>query len=140
MQWVDNCEYLPGEGRLIIQFGYRVSLYLAGMFDNYTKYGLLTSGQLSTFYAIRMYEMLCQFRKQQSRTYARVQPVDELREILKLGNTYKKFYDLKRWVIQPSIDQINQKTDLRVEWETKKKGRTVTDIVFKFREQQLTLF
>ncbi len=134
MQWVDNCEYQPGEGRLTIQFGYRVSLYLSGMFDNFTKYNLRNSGQLNTFYAIRMYEMLCQFRKNQGNTYARVQPVDELRTILKLGDSYKKFYDLKKWVIQPSIDQINNKTDLSVNWAIRKTGRFVTGVVFKFHE------
>lgn len=134
MQWVDNCEYQPGEGRLTIQFGYRVSLYLSGMFDNFTKYNLRNSGRLNTFYAIRIYEMLCQFRKEQRKTYARVQPVDELRTILKLDNAYKKFYDLKKWVIEPSINQINNKTDINVYLETRKTGRSVTGVVFKFHE------
>lgn len=49
-----------------------------------------------------------------------------------LSGKYQKFYELKRWIIQPATKEINQFTDLKVNYTIhEKQGRTVTKIKFR---------
>ena len=66
----------------------------------------------------------------------RVILIDDLRGALGLEGKYPEFKILNRAVIKPSVDELNQHTDLVVEYETIKKGRTVTALAFTFKQNK----
>jgi plasmid replication initiation protein len=41
---------------------------------------------------------------------------------------------LNRDVIKPAIEELNQRSDLIIKFETIKKGRTVAALVFEFKQ------
>lgn len=49
---------------------------------------------------------------------------------------YKNFADMKKRVIDPSIEEINQKTDMSISYELSKEGRRFKYIQFKIAHQQ----
>lgn len=51
-------------------------------------------------------------------------------------NKHKGFKELKKKVIEPSILQINEYTNLIVEYTTVKSGRTITSIIFNIKEKK----
>jgi plasmid replication initiation protein len=56
--------------------------------------------------------------------------------ILKFLNAFNPLSaDLKRWVIDTAVDQINEHSPLNVSYEQIKTGRKVTHIHFKFKEK-----
>jgi hypothetical protein len=55
----------------------------------------------------------------------------ELRDMLQLDGAYSRFSNLKARVIQPSIDQVNQYTDLAVTWLPIREKRAVVALKFK---------
>ena len=51
-------------------------------------------------------------------------------------NQYKAMKDFKKVVLDVAIAQINERTDIFVDYEQHKKGRTITGFTFKFRQKQ----
>ena len=92
--------------------------------------------ELSTGYAIRLYELLICWR-----TTGKT-PIIELADFRQkmgvLDAEYQRMYDLKKYVLEPSLKQINEHTDITASYEQHKKGRTITGFSFKFKQKKKT--
>lgn len=85
------------------------------------------------FYTIRFYELLMQFKK----TGDRYITVESLREILRIDESkYSRFTDFRKYVIEPSIREIEEKTDWAIDWEPVRTGRKITSITLIFEESK----
>lgn len=133
-RWVDSVKYWDGEAKVTLSFSRWIIPYLTLLHQQFTSYELKQVSQLNTAYAIRFYELLVQFLK----TGERYITLERLRELLELKDQYPRFYDLKKYVINPSIVDINQKTNLTVEWDIMKKGKTITGLIFVFQDNTTT--
>ena len=131
-RWVDCVKYWDGEGKVTLSFSNKIIPYLTLLHTQLTSYNLKQISSLSTSYAIRFYELLTQFKKTGNRWIA----LDLLKERLELDKKYNRFFNLKVRVIQPSIDEINEKTDLSVSWEVVKKGRVIIGLKFNITEKE----
>ena len=86
---------------------------------------------LSSTYAIRLYELIIQWR---DNGVTQRYNIDELRQ--KLGvkpDQYKKMSNFKMRVLDLAIDQINTHTDITVKAEQHKLGRKITAMSFTFK-------
>jgi plasmid replication initiation protein len=90
---------------------------------------------MSSAYAIRIYELLSQYRSIGKREIS----IESLRGMLELGKRYPLSADLKRWVIDTAVGQINEHSPLNVSYEQIKTGRKVTHIQFTFREKSKSI-
>ena len=52
-----------------------------------------------------------------------------------LQNKYPVWADLKRWVIDQAVKEINEFSPLSVTYETKKTGRKITSINLRFKQK-----
>ncbi|HAL9344339.1 TPA: replication initiation protein, partial [Escherichia coli] len=52
------------------------------------------------------------------------------------SNEYTAMNNFKSRVLEPSIKQINEHTDITVTYEQHKKGRTITGFSFRFKQKQ----
>lgn len=129
-RWIDGVKYWYGEAKVTLSFSSRIIPYLTLLHQQFTTYELKQVSQLKTAYSIRFYELLIQFIK----TGERYISLEKLHTLLELGNEYKRFFDFKKRIIVPSIIEINKSTDLSVEWDVIKKGRTITGIMFVFQK------
>ena len=57
-----------------------------------------------------------------------------------LDTEYKQMNDFKNVFLDPSINQINDKTDIKVKVEQHKTGRTISGFSFKFKQKQTAIF
>lgn len=84
--------------------------------------------QLRSFYSIRIYELLCMFRKQPSFFYA----LDKLREYLQIKTKFKQIADVKNKILNVAMRHLKDVgSDLLFTYETKKNGRFVVGFAFK---------
>ena len=89
---------------------------------------------LTSKYAIRLYELLIAWRE-----VGKVPQIElpEFRNRLGVSdNEYTAMNNFKSRVLEPSIKQINEHTDITVTYEQHKKGRTITGFSFKFKQKQ----
>ena len=129
-RWVDGVKYWDGEAKVTLSFSQRIIPYLTKLHTELTSYELKQISKLKTSYSIRFYELLIQFRS----TGERYISLEKLYERLEITNQYNRFYNLKKRILEPSINDINTSTSLSVEWDVVKKGKTITGLSFKFKE------
>jgi len=128
--WVSSAEYVDGEGVIKLSFSPKLKPYLLQLKRAYTSYRLSNILSIKSAYAIRLYELM----KKWQHVGTWEIPVESLRE--KLGaitKTYSLYGNLKNRVIVPSVKEVNEKTDVHVEFKEIRKGRKVVKIEFKIK-------
>lgn len=128
IHWVREVEYHDDEGRITIHIEEELLPYLCapGGLVQFSTLNLMNVSGLRTFGAIRLYELLNQFKLSGVRQIT----LDEIRGLLATDKAYPKFYEFRRWVLDKAVKEINAKTNLKVEFTQIKTGRSVTAIKF----------
>lgn len=125
--WVQTVDYIDQEGRIELRFGKDILPYLTGLQREFTRYALSDVAKMTSAHAIRLYELLVQWPEGH-----RVVELDDLRRWLQLDDRYPSIKDLKRRVLDPAVNQINEHSPLMLTWSQRKTGRKVTHLVFDY--------
>ena len=130
-RWLQQVQYFDGEGAIELVFTVAIVKAISridGIKDFFTSYLLEQTVDLDSVYSVRLYELLVQWKK------VKKTPLFELSKFrCQMGidiKEYDKMSDFKRRVLDVAVDEINQKTDLKIKYENVKKGRSI--IGFKF--------
>lgn len=136
MRWVFHVKYKEGQGCVELGFSPTVLPHLTMLNREFTSYQLKQIGSLSSFYAIRLYELMSQFLKLSQRECT----LDQLRQMLDLGDKYPNVKDMRRWVLDPALKELNASTDLTVMAEPRRAGRKIVGFSFTIKkDDQLPL-
>ena len=130
-RWVQEVVYQKDQGTIALRFSQPMVPYLSQLTEQFTRYALTDVARMDSAHAIRLYELLCQWRDAGQREVS----IEWLREAFQLEGKYPAIKDFKRWVIQPAIEQINEHSPLWVKWDQRKTGRRVSHLVFTFGEK-----
>jgi len=129
-RWVDKIGYEKATGTVYMRFTSDVAPLITRLEEQFTSYEIAQVAGLDSGYAIRLYELIIKWRST-AKT-----PVFELKSFRQqLGvelNQYKTMSNFKSRVLDPAIKQINEHTDINVNYEQHKQGRTITGFTFKF--------
>ena len=134
LQWIDNATY-DGNGTLSIKLSNDLKPFLVDLRKCYTQYRLRNILDFDSFYAIRLYEIiickinLAEHRGEEAFTYS----INELRELMFCEKKYILFTDFRRKVIEVSLREINNKSDIYVDAVLHKTGKAYTSIEFTAR-------
>lgn len=91
--------------------------------------------QLDTAYALNLYENLYRFRNTNQGSTGEWS-LEFFREIIgATADYYNEYSELNRKIIKPSLEKINQDTDIEATVETVKKSRQVVGLKFFVREK-----
>lgn len=131
MRWVQEIQFLDSQSVIGIRFSKPILPFISNLSREFTKYALSDIAGINSAYAIRVYELLMQYKNIGKREIS----VHNLRIMLELGKKYPLFADFKKRVIDTAVDQINEYTPLNVTYVQKKTGRKVTHIAFSFKEK-----
>ncbi len=127
-RWVQAIEYVQDAGVVRVQFSSPILPYLAELTERFTVYPIEDVSRLTSVHAIRLYELLVQWKG----TGQREVELDWLRRAFMIEDAYKSISDLKKYVIDIAVRQINEHTPLQVSWTQRKTGRRVTHLRFEF--------
>ena len=129
-RWVDKIGYIDDLGCVELVFASDVIPLITRLEARYTEYELKQVVGLQSEYAIRLYELIIQWR-----SVGRTSQISlvELREKLGLVDEYQRIEAFKRRVLDLAITQINEHTDITAEYEQHKQGRIITGFTFKFK-------
>lgn len=133
-RWVDKIGYEKATGTVFLRFTSDVVPLITRLESNFTSYEIEQVANLDSGYAIRLYELLIQWR------IAGKTPVFELHDFRrKLGvedNQYKTMSNFKKYVLNFAVEQINEHTDITASYNQHKKGRTITGFTFTFKPKK----
>ncbi|QOJ62393.1 replication initiation protein RepM [Acinetobacter baumannii] len=133
-RWVSRIFYVDDLALLEITFAPDVVPLITRLEEHFTKYEAKQVAHLTSKYATRLYELLIAWRE-----VGKV-PQIELNEFRSrlglLDSEYTAMSDFKKRVLEPSIKQINEHTDITVTYEQHKKGRIISGFSFKFKQKK----
>jgi plasmid replication initiation protein len=127
-RWISSIDYLPGEGKLVLSFSSGMIPYLSQLSKEFTQYKLKHVARFESVYSIRLYEFLVQW----SSIGEREIEVEWLKHQFQVADKYERVVDLKKRVIDPAVEEINQHSNFWVRYGQRKSGRTITHFQFQF--------
>ena len=133
-RWVDKIGVEPDSGIVYMRFTSDVVPLITRLENHFTSYEIDKVANLTSIYAIRLYELCVAWREQ---GFTQRYKIDDLRQ--KLGvepEQYKEMHNFKARVINLAIKQINKHTDITVKYEQHKTGRTITAMSFTFKQKK----
>lgn len=134
-RWVSEIRYIENEGIVKLIFAPAIVPLITRLEKHFTKYELEQISNLSSAYAIRLYELLVSWR---STGETPVYELNDFRQILGVKETdYPIISDLKKRVLDISIKQLNEHTDITVQYEQHKKGRSISGFSFTFKQKKV---
>jgi plasmid replication initiation protein len=131
VRWISEAWYTKADATISLVFSPSIIPYIMALQEQYTSYEIKQIGALTSVYAVRMYELIGQFRS----TGIRHLEIERLRDMLGLIDEYKLFGDFKKRVLDVAVEQINEHTDLKFSYKTRKTGRRITHLDFSIKEK-----
>ena len=129
-RWVSQVGYIDDLATVELIFSPAVVPLITRLEAQFTKYDIEQISGLSSAYAVRLYELLICWRST-GKT-----PVIEIPEFRKrlgvLDDEYQRMERLKASILELSIKQINEHTDITVTYQQHKAGRVITGFTFSF--------
>lgn len=133
-RWVSEVAYIDNEAIVQLIFSPAIVPLITRLEEQFTKYEIQQISNLSSAYAVRLYEILIAWRSSGSTP---IIPLIEFRKkIGVLDSEYKRMYDFKKYVLDIAIKQINEHTDITVKVEQHKTGRSITGFSFNFKQKK----
>jgi plasmid replication initiation protein len=133
-RWVSRIFYVDDLALLEITFAPDVVPLVTRLEEHFTSYQAKQVAHLTSKYATRLYELLIAWRE-----VGKVPQIEisEFRNRLGLlDDEYTAMHNFKKRVLEPSIQQINEHTDITVTYEQHKKGRLISGFSFKIKQKQ----
>lgn len=129
-RWVSEIVYIDGEASVQLIFAPAVVPLITRLEKHFTAYEIEQIGQLSSKYAVRLYELLLSWKSVGKVGFN----LEDFRDKLGLGTTeYKGMSDFKKYVLDLAVSQINAHTDMTVSYQQKKKGVRVSGFDFRMK-------
>jgi plasmid replication initiation protein len=133
-RWVSRIFYVDDLALLEITFAPDVVPLVTRLEEHFTSYQAKQVAHLTSKYATRLYELLIAWRE-----VGKVPQIEisEFRNRLGLlDDEYTAMHNFKKRVLEPSIQQINEHTDITVAYEQHKKGRLISGFSFRLKQKQ----
>jgi plasmid replication initiation protein len=124
VSWLSSAKY--NKGMVKLTFNPELKPYLLQLKDKFTAINVIDLMQFKSVHAIRIYELLKQYEKISERTLT----VEEIKQCCGVTNKLTKYSDFERYVLLIAQREINQKSDIKFDFERKKQGRKIVAIRF----------
>lgn len=130
-------KYLLGTGSFTITLNPLASQYFFELKNNFTALQLKSVLNCTSKYAKRLYGIACQWRSVGSKRFE----IEELKKMLglidKKGNEqFDKISQFKERVLDIAKKQINENTDIEIDFELKKRGRSFHWVTLHINSQK----
>lgn len=130
-------KYMLGTGSFTIKLNEDATPYFFELKNNFTAMQLKSVLNCSSKYAKRLYGIACQWRSVGSKRFE----IEELKKMLglidKKGNEqFERVNDFKKYVLDIAKQQINENTDIEIDFELKKRGRSFHWVTLHINSQK----
>jgi len=129
VSFLSSAETTENNSFVQLSFDEKLKPYLIDLKEQFTQYQLNNILKLNSGYSIRIYELLKQYEKIRKRKFE----VDALKDFLGLIGKYKRFTNFETYVLKVAKKEINEYTDIDINYEKIKRGRRITHIEFSIQ-------
>jgi len=130
ISWLTYAKYWHGQGLIQLTFNQKLKPYLLDIKERFTQINIGDLIGLKSVYAMRILELLKQYESIGNRKIE----LNDLREYCGISqDQYCLYANFKRKVLEISKREINEKTDLLIDYKEIKTSRKVTAIQFSIK-------
>lgn len=130
-------KYLIGTGSFTITLNPLATKYFFELKNNFTAMQLRSVLNCTSKYAKRLYGIACQWRSVGSKRFEIVELKKMLGLIDKKGNEqFERISQFKQFVLDIAKKQINENTDIEIDFELKKRGRSFHWVILHIDTQK----
>ena len=131
LNWISMSEY-DGHGYLTIRLSEDIKPYVLELEKYFTQYQLKNVLSFSSFYALRVYELIkCVDGMQRGEKSFVEFTVRELREGVDCIDKHSSFSNFKMRVIEIAVKEINEKSDIQITPTYIKEGKSINKVKFQ---------
>ena len=133
---VPTAKYIAKTGTVLMRLNEDAKPYLLQLRDMFTSFELSNILNLKSKYSIRIYQLM----KSHSYRKELIITLDDLKYRLSLDDkkqkSYRLFSNVSERVLKPAMKEINDKTDITIDYEAIKQGRKIYALRFKIKDKQ----
>ena len=129
-RFVSSVLFQPEKSQITVTFAQKILPYLTQLKNNFTRYRLADTVELTSVYAIRLYEMVVCWQGQNR--WSETVDLGEFRYMMGCVGKYKQFGQLRESVIEKAVEQINENTAYNVSVKYRKIKHTYKSVTFSF--------
>lgn len=134
--WFSSLTYNPENETIAYSFDPKLKPYLLKIGENFTKFDIRILYKIRSTYALRLYMiLLSETWKGKTREY--IIEVDELKEILQVGDKYPLFGNFKKRVLEIALKYINEAANIHVKLSVFKVGKKINKIKFTITRKDI---
>ena len=133
-RWVSEVAYIDNEAVVRLIFSPAIVPLITRLEEQFTKYEIQQISNLTSAYAVRLYEILIAWRSTGKTPLINMH--DFRQKIGVLDPEYKRMYDFKKYVLDIALKQVNEHTDITAKVEQHKTGRSITGFSFNFKQKK----
>lgn len=130
VRWLSTVDVIEDSGTVTYKFFERMIPYIHQLKERFTKFPLIYTLPMTSQYSIRLYEL---FKSYESLGEFRIE-LEELKKNIDATN-YVRYPDFRRFVVETALNEINEYSDLSVEYEPVKQGRKVVKLKFFIQQK-----
>lgn len=129
LRWITEPEIDENTGIIKICLDRKMKPFLLRLKSNYTQYELIYTLKFRSKYTIRLYELVKSIHFHEQEQFIKRYSLEEIRRLLG-AETYCRFPDFRKKVIEPAVEEINEYSDKSITWKPIKDGKAVKYIEF----------
>lgn len=126
VSWLNSARYEEGEGFIRLSFAPEMHPFLLNLKKTFTVISLSDLMQFKSIHAIRIYELLKQYQD----IGERILTVEEIKECCGVTGKLIKYSDFEKKILLIAQREINEKSDIKFEFERQKHVRKIVAIKF----------
>ncbi len=133
LHWIEVMEYVKTTASIRVSISSEIIPYIIELKEKFTQFRLENILYLRSSYAIKLYQILAQYKQIGEREIT----VNTLRNILGINEqkSYSLFAKIKSKILEISKREINEKTNLIISYSLVKQSRKVVAIKFKITQK-----
>jgi plasmid replication initiation protein len=126
VNWINYSKYFHNEGVIEFSFSEEMKPFLLHLKSQFTSIEVTDLLQFKSIHAIRIYELLKQYKDIGERTLG----IDEIKKCCGVTGKFKNYPDFERYLLLIAQKEITNKSDIHFEFERIKRGRKIVSIKF----------
>lgn len=129
MRWLSHVKINKKSEKVNIEIDRTIAPFLFELKEKFTQYQLYNILAMKSAFSVRIYELMKSYAYQKSKTFE----ITELKRLLKVEDvkSYKNFADFKKRVLDKAQEEINELTDINIEFDPVTKGRKTVSVIFR---------
>lgn len=127
-RWLQNVQVNQKSGKINVRFDEFMRPYLLDLKEKFTQFNLIHTLAMKSKYSIQLYQLLKSYENKNEGFTQVCFDLPRFKDLL--GVEYHRWVDIRRFVLDMAVKEINAVSDIEISYTPAKKGKAVASVLF----------